>query len=67
MENIQSYENFLNEKEGISVVIYKDLKEYFEKDKSPNFVKAKDFIKKKNKGWELSKEDYQEARKEFKK
>lgn len=67
MKNIESYERFLSEAEGISLVIYRDLKEYFEKDRTPNFVKAKSFIKKKNKGWELSKEDYKEAKKEFEK
>jgi hypothetical protein len=67
MENIETYENFLNEGKGISFAIYNDLKSYFTSTKSPNFEGAKDFIKTKKKNWNLTKEDFEEAKKEFKK
>jgi hypothetical protein len=74
MENIKSYGDFLNEakiqeKEGISPAIYKDLKDYFEgckKDASvPNLKGAQEHINKTKKSWELSNEDFIEAKKEF--
>jgi hypothetical protein len=65
MENLKKYEEFLNEAKGISFAIYNDLKEYFTKDKSPSFAKAKSFIKAKKKNWNLTKEDFEEAKKEF--
>jgi hypothetical protein len=67
MENIQTYENFLNEGKGISFAIYNDLKGYFSSAKSPNFESAKAYIKNKKKNWDLTKEDFEEAKKEFKK
>lgn len=67
MENLQKYEEFLNEAKGISFAIYNDLKSYFSSTKSPNFEDAKSFIKTKKKNWNLTKEDFEEAKKEFKK
>lgn len=67
MENIESYESFLNEGKGISFAIYNDLKSYFDSTKSPNFEGAKSYMKSKKKNWNLTKEDFEEAKKEFKK
>jgi len=65
MENLTSYDNYLNEAAGISLAIYKDLKEYFKSTKSPNLPGARSFIKSKKKNWNLTKEDFDEAKKEF--
>lgn len=67
MENLQKYEEFLNEAKGISFAIYNDLKLYFSSTESPNFEDAKSFIKTKKKNWNLTKEDFEEGKKEFKK
>ena len=67
MENLQEYENFLNEGKGISFAIYGTLKGYFGSAKTPNFEEAKAYIKSKKKNWDLSKEDFEEAKKEFRK
>jgi hypothetical protein len=69
MDNIQNYISFLNEKKetkGISIAIYNDLKEYFEKTKSPSFEDAAKYISKMKKGWKLSQNDFDEAKKKFK-
>jgi hypothetical protein len=74
MENIKSYNDFLNEgkiqeKEGISPAIYRDLKDYFESCKKdaqvPSLKGAQEHIQSKKKDWKLSKEDFEEAKKEF--
>lgn len=71
MENLIRYENFIFEKaeskEGISPIIYKDLEDYFKKTDKPTMAGAQAHIAKKKKGWELSKQDFEEAKKEFKK
>ena len=78
MKHIQTIDTFINEskkemtpkvteKEGVSPIIYKDLKEYFETASKPTMMGAQAFISKKKKGWKLSKEDFMEAKKEFKK
>ena len=71
MENLKSFRKFLNEakvqeKEGISPAIYKDLEQYFSGEKKPTLVGAQAFIQKKKKGWKLSQEDFKEAFKKFK-
>lgn len=72
MENIKSYSDFLlegkvTEKEGISPAVYKDLEQYFSEAKSPSFKGAQAYLSKVKKGWKLSEEDFEEAKKEFKK
>lgn len=72
MENIKSYEAYLNEakvqeKEGISPAIYKDLKQYFKEAKNPSFKGAQEYISDKKDGWDLSEEDFDEAKKMFSK
>jgi hypothetical protein len=66
MENIQNYEDFLNEAKGVSFAIYNDLKAYFSSAKTPSYEEAKDYIKTKKKNWNLTKEDYEEGKKKFK-
>ena len=79
MENIKKYEEFLNEelsivneakileKKGISPIIYKTLKSYFESSKTPTLKGAQEYINLKGKKWSLSKEDFEEAKQQFKK
>ena len=73
MENIKGYHDFLNEakkvqeKEGISPAIYKDLEKYFGEADTPSFKGAQAYLLKNKKGWKLSEEDFEEAKKTFKK
>ena len=69
MYNLKNYIGFLNEKKeakGISIAVYNDLKTYFEKTKSPSFEDAANHIAKIKKGWKLSQNDFDEAKKKFK-
>jgi hypothetical protein len=71
MENIKNYTNFIFEKkmiekEGISPAVYKDLEDFFSGGGKHSFEEAQKFIMKKKKGWKLSKEDFEEAKKKFK-
>ena len=69
MENIKHFSDFLNEKKdnkGISIAIYNDLKTYFEEAKSPSFADASKYIAKVKKGWKLTQNDFDEAKKKFK-
>lgn len=71
MESLKNFEEFVfekkNEKPGISPAIYKQLEEYFESTSKPTKKGAQDYIGKTKKGWELSDEDFAEARMKFKK
>jgi len=73
MENIKEYHDFLNEakkvqeKEGISPAIYKDLEKYFSEANNPTHKGAQAYILKNKKSWKLSEEDFEEAKKAFKK
>lgn len=71
MENIKQYHDFINEakkvqeKEGISPAIYKDLEKYFSEANSPSMKGAQAYLLKNKKGWKLSQEDFDEAKKIF--
>ena len=69
MENIKEYQNFIFEagKAGISPAIYKQLEEYFQSTSKPTFKGAQAHIAKTKKGWQLSQDDFTEAKKKFKK
>ena len=73
MENIKKYTEFLNEakkveeKEGISPAIFKDLEKYFSEAANPTLKGAQIYLSKAKKGWKLSEEDFMEAKKTFKK
>ena len=72
MQNIQKYADYIFEKrivekKGISPAIYKDLEEYFNSSKRHSYAEAQKFIHAKKKGWNLSEEDFEEAKKKFKK
>lgn len=72
MENIKKFTDFIFEKkvvekEGISPAIYKDLEEFFSGSGKHSFSDAQKFIMSKKKGWKLSQEDFDEAKKKFKK
>lgn len=71
MENIKKYADYIFEKKivekaGISPAIYKDLEEYFSSDKKHSYADAQKYIHTKKKGWNLSEEDFEEAKKKFK-
>jgi hypothetical protein len=66
MEHIVNYDSFMNESAGIHPAIFKELKAYFENSgKKANFEGAKKEILSKMPKWNLSKEDFEEAKKEF--
>lgn len=73
MENIKEYHDFLNEakkvqeKEGISPAIFKDLEKYFGEADSPTHKGAQVYLSRMKKDWKLSAEDFEEAKKTFKK
>lgn len=72
MENLKKFTDFIFEKQivekkGISPAVYKDLEEYFKSSAKPTLADAQKFISSKKKGWNLSDEDFQEAKKKFKK
>ena len=66
MEHLKEYNEYLFEKKGISPAIYKELEMFFGSVKNPSYKNAKLFIGETNKGWELSEEDYKEAKAKFK-
>ena len=72
MQNLKKYVDYIFEKQivekkGISPAIYKDLEEYFASSGKHSFAGAQKFIHAKKKGWNLSEEDFEEAKKKFKK
>lgn len=72
MENIKGFSDFVfegkvTEKAGISPAIFKDLQAYFSSTPKPTLSGAQSYISKKKGGWKLSKEDFDEAVKKFKK
>jgi hypothetical protein len=69
MENIREYQNFIFEggKAGISPAIYKQLEEYFNSTPKPTLKGAQAHIAKTKKGWQLSQDDFTEAKRKFKK
>jgi hypothetical protein len=72
MQNLKKYVDYIFEKQivekkGISPAIYKDLEEYFTSSSKHSFAGAQKFIHTKKKGWNLSEEDFEEAKKKFKK
>lgn len=66
MEHIINFDSFLNESAGIHPAIFKELEAYFKKaGKSSSFEGAKKEISSKMPKWNLSKEDFEEAKKKF--
>lgn len=65
MENIKIYEAYIAETKGIHPAIYSHLEKFFKKNEKGTYAEAKEFIKSKLKDWDLSKEDYAEAKKRF--
>jgi len=74
MKNLKQFEDFagvgsdesLTEKVGISPAIYKDLQTYFNTSKKPSLSGAQSFIERTKSGWNLSQEDFDEAKMHFK-
>jgi hypothetical protein len=66
MKNIKLYENFVAESKGIHPAIYSHLERFFKKNGGKgSFQEAKEYISSKMKNWDLSKDDYNEAKKRF--
>jgi len=65
MKNIKIYEAYIAETKGIHPAIYSHLEKFFKKNGKGTYAEAKEFIKSKLKDWDLSKEDYTEAKKRF--
>jgi hypothetical protein len=68
MENLFTYEKFkssLNEgkEEGIHPAIRQKLMDYLKENPKATFSEARDFIADKIKGWKLSENDFEEAKK----
>lgn len=55
----------LAEAEGVSRAIHGVLKDFFSEHGEGSYEQAKDYVASKVKGWDLSQEDYDEAKKEF--
>jgi len=68
MKNIKSFESFsgagsINESEGIHPAIYNKLIDFLKEDPDASFEDAKSHISSHVKGWKLSKDDFNEAKK----
>jgi hypothetical protein len=68
MRNILDFDKFVNEStltegEGIHPAIREKLVNYIKENPKATFSEAKDFIGDKIKGWKLSEEDFEEAKK----
>lgn len=59
---IKGFIEFVNEKKGIHPAVRKHLMDFFKKNKGGSFKEAQAYIKTKMKTWNLSKEDYNEAK-----
>jgi hypothetical protein len=55
----------LSEGKGIHPALYSHLKNFFKKNPKGTFKDAQEAVKAKMKDWELSKDDYKEAKKQF--
>jgi hypothetical protein len=65
-KHIQSFDNFILESKGISRPIFGILKQYFaDKGSEASFEDAKEIVADQVEGWDLSKEDFEEAKKKF--
>jgi len=62
MENIKNYTTFVNEAKGIHPAIRQTLTEMLAKNPKCTYAMAKKAIASEVKGWELSKEDFEEAK-----
>lgn len=66
MKHISSFETFLFESKGISRPIYGILKNYFDQNgEDANYQDAKEVVAQEADGWDLSKEDFEEAKDKF--
>lgn len=68
MENIINYQTFINETriseaEGIHPAIREKLINFIKENPKATFSEAKEFITDQIKGWKLSEEDFEEAKK----
>jgi hypothetical protein len=56
----------VSEAEGIAPAVYKVLQDFFKEHGDGEFEQAKDYVASKVKGWDLSREDFEEAKKKLK-
>jgi hypothetical protein len=67
MKNLLTYESWksVNEGRGVSRAIYNHLVSFFDEHGAKvSYEEAKKYVASKVDGWDLSKEDYEEAKKE---
>jgi hypothetical protein len=65
MKNVLNFDSWknLNEAAGVSPAVFKALNDFFEKNPDGSYDEAKKYVATQVKDWELSKEDYEEAKK----
>jgi len=68
MENITDFETFIAESkivesDGIHPAIRQKLVDYIKENPKASYAEARNFISDKIKGWKLSEEDFEEAKK----
>lgn len=64
MKNLLNFENWkINEAAGIAPPVFNALKDFFKKTPDGSYDDAKKHVAELVKDWELSKEDYEEAKK----
>lgn len=62
---LKSFDEFINEGKGVSKAVFNHLSAFFgEHGAEGSFEDAKKYVASKVEGWDLSKEDYEEAKKE---
>ena len=62
---LQEAQIAIEEAKGISKAIYDILEDFFEEHGKGSYEQAKEYVASKAKGWELSEEDYNEAKAEM--
>jgi hypothetical protein len=66
MKNIKLYETFIQEGKGIHPAIYSHLEKFFKNNgNKASYADAKKYVSKEMKTWNLSKSDFEEAKKKF--
>lgn len=68
MQNLKNFESYISESkmveaEGIHPAIRQKLADYLKENPKATFPEAKEFISSAIKGWKLSEEDFEEAKK----
>lgn len=66
MKHIQNFDSFIFESRGISRPVFGALKKYIqEAGEDANYQEAKEVVAQEVDGWDLSEDDFEEAKKKF--